>query len=219
MLKRTALMLAAAAVPVTGLGLVAPVAAQSRAAPASVDLQKVVEGSTAYSTAISQINTTYAASFQQAQQLQQSANAQLQPLIQQVQAEQAKPQPNQASLQTLVTQISQIRDQTQAQLQQISQPIDIAKAFVGTQISDAIEPAVQTVARNRKVGLVVSREAVLFVDPANDLTNDVIAELNRTAPQVGIQPTEAWLQQRGLTAGGQPAAAAPAAPTPQPQGR
>ena len=218
MLKRTALLLAASALPVTGVALVTPAAAQSRGAPASVDLEKVVQGSTAYSTAINQINSTYAANFQQAQQLQASAQTQVQPLVQQAQAEQAKPQPNQASLQTLVTQINQIQEQTRGQLQQISQPIDIAKAYVGTQISDAIQPAVEAVARNRKVGLVVSREAVLYSDPAADLTADVVAELNRRLPQVSIQPSQAWLQQRGLAAG-QPAAAPPAVPTPQPQGR
>ena len=218
MLKRTACLLTAASLPVTGLALAAPAAAQSRAAPASVDLEKVVQGSTAYTTAISQINTTYAANFQQAQQLQTSAQAQAQPLVQQAQAEQAKPQPNQAALQTLVTQINQIQQQTQAQLQQIGQPIDLAKAYVGSQISDAIQPAVEAVARSRKVGLVVSREAVLFTDPANDLTGDVVAELNRRLPQVSIQPTPQWLQQRGIGAG-QPAAASAPAPTPQPQGR
>ena len=218
MLKRTAYLLTAASLPVTGLALAAPAAAQSRAAPASVDLEKVVQGSTAYTTAISQINTTYAANFQQAQQLQTSAQAQAQPLVQQAQAEQAKPQPNQAALQTLVTQINQIQQQTQAQLQQIGQPIDLAKAYVGSQISDAIQPAVEAVARNRKVGLVVSREAVLFTDPASDLTGDVVAELNRRLPQVSIQPTPQWLQQRGIGAG-QPAAPSAPAPTPQPQGR
>ena len=201
------------------LVIAGPVAAQSRGAPASVDLQKVVEGSSAYAAATQQINTTFAPSVTQAQQLQQSAQTQIQPLVQQYQAEQQKPTPNQASLQTLATQITQIRDQTQGQLQQISQPIEIARAYVGSQISDAITPAVATVARNRKVGLVVSREAVLFVDATGDLTNDVIAELNRTLPQVGIQPTPEWLQQRGLTPAGQAQPAPAPAPTPQPQGR
>lgn len=190
-----------------------PALAQARVA-ASVDLEKVVAGSSAYNAAINQINTTYAANIQQYQQLQQAANNQLTPLVQQAQTEQAKPAPNQAQLQTLSTQINQIRSQTQAQLQQAGQPIEIARAYVADQITQAITPAVQTVARNQKLGMVVSREAALFVDNSNDVTNAVIAELNRSTPQVGITPPAEWLQARGV------GVAAPApAPTAQPQGR
>ena len=190
-----------------------PAAAQTRTA-ASVDLEKVVAGSTAYNAAINQINTTYASNLQQYQQLQQTANSQLGPLVQQVQAEQAKPSPNQAQLQTLSNQINQIRATTQAQLQQAGQPIEIARAYVADQITQAITPAVQTVARNQKLGIVVSREAALYVDTTNDVTNSVITELNRTTPQVGINAPPEWLQARGI--GGTPAVPAPAA---QPQGR
>ncbi len=212
MLKTTALALSLAFGVTAALAPV-PAAAQARTA-ASVDLEKVVAGSTAYNAAISQINTTYAANIQQYQQLQQTANNQLGPLVQQAQAEQAKPSPNQSQLQTLSTQINQIRSTTQAQLQQASQPIEIARAYVADQITQAISPAVQTVARNQKLGLVVSREAALFVDPTNDVTNAVIAELNRSTPQVGINAPAEWLQARGV--GGAPGAPVPIA---QPQGR
>ncbi len=217
MIKRTAIALAAAIPVATGLVVAAPAVAQSRNPGATVDLEKVVQGSTAYTAAINQINTTYAANIQQLQQLQTSTNTQLQPIVTQARAEQAKPTPNQSQLQTLQAQANQIQAQAQARAQQLNQPIEIARAYVGDQISQAIQPAVATVARNRKLGMVVSREAVLFADPASDVTNDVIAELNRALPQVGITPPAEWLQQRGVQTGA-PAAPAPA-PTPQPQGR
>ena len=216
-IKRTALALAAALPVATGLVATAPAVAQSRNPSATVDLEKVVQGSTAYTAALNQINTTYAQNIQQLQQLQTTTTTQLDPLVTQGRAEQAKPAPNQSQLQTLQAQINQIQQAAQTRAQQLNQPIEIARAYVGDQISQAIQPAVATVARNKKLGMVVSREAVLFSDPANDVTTDVVAELNRSLPQVGIVPPAAWLQQRGIQTGATPAPAA--APTPQPQGR
>ena len=219
MTRLNALALAFALPATAGLTLSAPLAAQSRGAAGVVDLEKVVQGSTAYSAAINQINTTYAANIQQLQQIQTTANSQLQPIVTQARAEQAKPAPNQSQLQTLQAQANQIQQQAQAQAQQLNQPIEIARAYVADQVSQAIRPAVQRVATNRKVPMVLSAEAALYTDPASDLTNDVIAELNRSLPQVGISPPAEWLQQRGIGAAGQPGAAPAPAPTPQPQGR
>lgn len=219
MTRLNALALAFAVPTAAGLTLVAPLAAQSRGAPAMVDLQKVVQASTAYTAGITQINTTYAANIQQLQQLQTTANSQLQPIVTQARAEQAKPAPNQSQLQTLQAQANQIQTQAQEQAQQLNQPIEIARAYVADQVSQAIRPAIQTVARNRKVPMVISAEAALYTDPGSDITNDVVAELNRTLPQVGIVPPAEWLQQRGIGTAAQPGAAPAPAPTPQPQGR
>lgn len=216
MLKKTALALSLA---LGGTAIVAavPASAQSRGTTASVDLEKVLEGSSAARAALAQIQATYAANIQQAQQVEANANAQLQPLVASGQAEQAKPQPNQSQLQTLSAQISQVRAQTQAQVQQLIQPAQIAQAYVSDQINRAVVPAVAAVATARRAGVVVSRDSALYVDPASDLTNDVIAELNRTTPQVSIVAPPEWLQARGV---GAPGTTAPApAPTPQPQGR
>ncbi len=209
--KRLALALAATLPVATGITMTSPAVAQSRNPTASVDLEKVVQGSAAYTAAQTQINTTYAQNLQQLQQLQASTNAQLEPIVTQARAEQAKPTPNTSQLQTLQTQANQIQAQAQSRAQQLNQPIEIARAYIGDQISRAIEPAIAAVARNKKLGMVVSREAVLFAEPASDVTSDVVAELNRSLPQVGIVPPAEWLQQRGIQTG---TPAAPAAPQP-----
>ena len=73
----------------------------------------------------------------------------------------------------------------------------------------------------KKVNLVLNPQATISYQPSVDITDAVVAELNRTVPLVGITPPAGWQP------GGQGAAPAPAAPvapkpttpTPTPPGR
>lgn len=194
----------------------APAQAQAIKGVAVVDEAAVVQASTAAKGADQQIATQYAQDIQQYQQLQQSLSGQLKPLYDQANAEQGKPQPNKQVLQQLVSQINEIEGRGEAQLKQVLQPIEIAKAFVAEQLLERVDAATKVVAERRQATVVVTAASTRYKSPSADITNDVIAEMNRNAAPLSVVPTQQWLQSKGLVQGG----TAPAAPaTPQPEGR
>jgi outer membrane protein len=105
------------------------------------------------------------------------------------------------------------RRQTAAQeLQSLQQNFESIRVHVGVQISRALDPIYNQVMANRGANLIISSDARLGNSPALDVTNDVLAQLNRALPAVSVTP----MPQQA------PAAVAPAQPQPQqprPQGR
>jgi len=59
------------------------------------------------------------------------------------------------------------------------------RAYVMQQIGAKLDPALTTVMAKRGATLVVDSRVALKVSPAIDVTNDVIAELNRTLTSIG----------------------------------
>lgn len=215
-LRNTAL--AAALASAAAMTISAPAQAQAVKGVAVVNEEKLLQGSTARAAAEQQIATQYAQDIQVFQQTQQSISAQLKPLIDQFDAERAKPQPNRQVLENLAVQINDLQQQGEATLTRIGQPIALARNYVGEQLSTRIRAAIATVAGRRQVTIVVSEGTTFFASPSIDITNDVIAELNRDTSPIPVVPTPQWLQSKGI---GQPGATQPAAQpvTPQPEGR
>lgn len=209
-MMKTLMLAAVAAAPVT-IATTAPVHAQVTGVGVA-DPEGAVQNSNAWKTAIGQIQTTHKAALDQATARTNAIRNELTPLVQQFQTASQQPNANQAQLQQQATAIQQKEQAAQAEIQRLTGPAQLARAYAFEQINRQVPTALNTVAAARKLQLVVRPEALLFASPATDVTALITAELNRLVPTVSTTPPAGW--QPGQEQAGAPAAAAPAAPAP-----
>ena len=214
--KAAALVLA----PMTAMALTSvPAAAQSKAGIAVADLQRAVGTSAAYSTARTQIQTTYKAQIDSFTARKNAIDADLKAkgtaLEAAMKAAGGKPTP------AIQTQYEAYQKAGQAELQRLGQPIALANAYVEEQISAKLSDALKSAMTKAKVDLILSPDATVSYQPTVDITQSVVTELNALVPSVGITPPAGWQPGRqGQGAGAPvPAAAAPANPSQQPTSR
>ncbi|MHA3839894.1 OmpH family outer membrane protein [Sphingomonas aestuarii] len=211
------LMLAAvAATPIVAATAV-PASAQV-AGVAVADPEAAIQNSNAWKTAISQIQTTHKAALDQANARAQAVQAELNPLVQQLQTASQQPNANQQQLQTQAAAIQQKEQAAQAEIARLTQPAQLARAYAFEQINRQLGPASQAVITSRKLQLLLRPEALLYAGQATDVTAAITTELNRLVPSVTTTPPAGW-QPGQQQAGAAPAAAPAATPTPAPTGR
>jgi len=211
------LMLAAvAATPIVAATAV-PTSAQV-AGVAVADPEAAIQNSNAWKTAISQIQTTHKAALDQANARAQAVQAELNPLVQQLQTASQQPNANQQQLQTQAAAIQQKEQAAQAEIARLTQPAQLARAYAFEQINRQLGPASQAVITSRKLQLLLRPEALLYAGQATDVTAAITTELNRLVPSVTTTPPAGW-QPGQQQAGAAPAAAPAATPTPAPTGR
>ena len=209
-----AAMLAAAPI----LAMPATVQAQAVEGIAVADIQGAVQKSAAFISAMGQMKTTYATQITAFETRSKALQAEIAPLVTAFQAAQKANTP-QATLQTQYTAIQTKQQAAQTELQRLSTPIARAQGYVEEQIGAKLDVAIKAAMVARKVNLVLSPQATISYQPSVDITDAIVAELNRNVPTVGITPPAGW-QPGGQ--GAAPAATAPAAPrptTPAPTGR
>jgi Skp family chaperone for outer membrane proteins len=185
---------------------------------AVADIQGAVQKSAAFITAMNQMKTTYAAQIAAFETRSKALQAEINPLVTAFQAAQKANTP-QATLQTQYNAIQTKQQAAQTELQRLSAPIARAQGYVEEQIGAKLDAAIKAAMIARKVNLVISPQAAISYQPSVDITDAVVAELNRNVPTVGITPPAGW-QPGGQ--GAAPAAPAPTAPkptTPAPTGR
>ncbi|MEJ7934071.1 OmpH family outer membrane protein [Sphingobium sp. AN558] len=214
MIKALALGLA----PMTAIALTSvPALAQSKLGIAVVDVQRAVGTSAAYSTARTQIQTTYKAQIDNFTTRKNAIDADLRAkgtaLDTAMKAAGGKPTP---ALQAQYEAAQKAQQNGQAELQRIGQPIQLANAYVEEQIGAKLSDALKAAMTKAKVDLILAPDATVSYQPTVDLTDEVITELNALVPSVGITPPAGWQPGRQ---GQQPAAAAPANPSQQPASR
>jgi Skp family chaperone for outer membrane proteins len=210
----------AALLAATPLALAIPVAAQAQAVEgiAVADIQGAVQKSAAFITAMNQMKTTYATQIATFEARSKTLQAEIAPLVTAFQAAQKANTP-QATLQTQYTAIQTRQQAAQTELQRLSAPIARAQGYVEEQIGAKLDVAIKAAMVAKKVSLVLNPQATISYQPSVDITDAVVAELNRNVPTVSITPPATW-QPGGQ--GAAPAAPAPAAPkptTPTPPGR
>jgi Skp family chaperone for outer membrane proteins len=196
------------------------------AAPASAqvnslgvaNLDAAVQRSTAWTTAMTQMQTTYKATIDQLNTRETAIRAELKPLADKLQSDAKAPNPNQQSLQTQYTTLQQRQNAAQQELAKIGQPVARARAYVEEQIVAKLDDALRAAMTRKNVSLVVRPEAALSYQPAADITADVTTELNRLVPSVSITPPANW-QPGGQQAAGQQPATQQQPQQKQPQGR
>lgn len=213
--KAAALVLA----PMTAMALTSvPAAAQSKTGIAVVDLQRAVATSSAYSTARTQIQTTYKAQIDSFTARKNAIDADLKAkgtaLEAAMKAAGNKPTP---AIQTQYEAYQKAGQDGQAELQRLGQPIALANAYVEEQISAKLSDALKAAMTQAKVDLILSPDATVSYQPTVDITQSVVTQLNALVPSVGIVPPAGW--QPGRQGQGAAPAAAPANPSQQPTSR
>ncbi len=215
------------------LGMVAalPSFAMAQAAPAApvvgiANLEEAVAKSNAWVLAANQIRITYAPQITAFEARKRGIEAELQPLAAAIQAAQAAPSPNTAAINGQIQQFQGRQQAAQGELQRLYAPIGRAEAFAQEQILTKLDSALKAAMTKRRVGIVLQPQATVSYAPTADITNDIVAELNTSVPQVSIAVPANWQPGGGGAAPAAGAAPAPAgrpapavAPRPQPQGR
>jgi len=214
-------MLLATASP---LVIAAPASAQVVPGIAAIDVGVIVSGSNAFKAAEQQRGTYYAQTVQQAQARGDAINQQIDPMITKLEADSKLPNANREALQQQAAAIQQISTQGQREVNQLLAPVMASEEYVAEQISEALPKAIEEAAKKKRISLVLRRDeaGIVYRDPAYNLNDAVIAELNTLLPAAQIVPPPNWLprelreqQARAAAAAGQTAApatgAAPAA--------
>ena len=209
-------LLAAAALAAPLATVATPASAQVNGV-AVADAQGAIAGTKAWATARTQIQTTYKAQIDQAAARGKAIDAELQPLITQFQTAQKAPGASNASLQPQYQAIQAKQQAGQQELARITAPAERAQAYVIEQIQTRLPEAVQNVVKARNVSLLINPQAVLFLQPAADITPSVTAELDRLVPSVSTTVPANW--QPGQQQQGAAPATAPAATPARSSGR
>ena len=176
-----------------------------------------VAGSRAWTTARTQIEATYKAQLDQAQARRDAIGREIQPLVTAFNTARAAPNANAASLQTQAQAIQAREQAGQAELTRLTAPAQRAQAYAIEQISARLNEAVQAVVRARNITMLVRPDAVLFAQPAADVTPAITTELDRLVPSVNTTPPANWQpgqQGQAPTATAPAAGARPATTTP-----
>ncbi|MFN3676971.1 MAG: OmpH family outer membrane protein [Sphingomonas pseudosanguinis] len=196
--------------------LVAPAATVATSAQAQVngvavaDPQGAIAGSRAWAAARQQIETTYKTQLDQAETRRTALTRELEPLVQAFQTARSQPNANQAALRTQAEQIETRQQAANQELQRLTQPAVRAQTYAVEQLQARLGEAVQNAVRAKNVSLLVSPQAVLFMQPTADITTAVTAELDKLVPTVSITPPANWQPGQG----GQQAATPANAPAP-----
>jgi Skp family chaperone for outer membrane proteins len=185
------------------------------------NLDAAVQRSTAWTTAMTQMQTTYKATIDQLNARQTALRNELQPLATKLETDAKAPNANQQALQTQYNALQQKQNAGQQELARIGQPIARARAYVEEQVVGKLDDALRAAMTKKNVSLVLRPDAALSYQPAADITAEVTAELNRLVPSASITPPANW--QPGGQQAGQPAQPAQQQPQQQqqkqPQGR
>lgn len=204
---KPALAAALGAAAVLAPAISVPATAQTAERIAFVNVNAVVVNSTAYTTAQTQRQTTYAAQFQQAETRRAAIQAQLDPLITAFNAARAQANPDQNALQQQLLQIQTLQQNGQNELQQILAPVALSQAYVEEQIRDQLGTAIETAARANGVTLVMAPDLVLHAEASHNLNEAVLNQLNVLLPVAQLVPPQGWLpremreEQAGAAAG------------------
>ena len=207
---------------------VAPAAAQAVKGIAVANPTAIVALSNAFKVAEAQRPVTYKAQIDQANARKTQIEAQLRPMATKLQTDAQAANPNQAALQQQYSQIQQIEQAGQNEINSILQPVALSRAYVVEQIGDKLEQATKNAMARQKVEILLDSGAVINAGEAYNLNQAILNELNVLLPNAQLVPPAGWLprQQREQQAQQQqqqqqqtaPAAVAPA-PGAKPKGR
>ena len=210
-MKLKTLMLAATfAVPAT-LVYAAPAAAQAKLPTpviAVIDTEKVVNECNACKAASQQLQAQANQIKAFADQLGGPLQTEGQALDTAFRAANGKPD---AALQTRITAFQGKQQSAQSQVQAQQETFQRNAAFVREQIVTALKPVIDQVSQQRGATMTMDRGSVLFVTPAVDITDGVLAGLNAKLQAVNVVAPPPAPQGQ--------AAAPGAAPTQKPPGR
>ncbi|MCW3849135.1 OmpH family outer membrane protein [Sphingomonas sp. LB-2] len=175
------LLLAAIAAP-AAMVAVAPAAHAQVNGIATADPVSAMYMTKAWQTADQQIRTTFAAQYQQLE----AKAAERQKLLAQLDKNGDK-QVDDAELAGNPAVKGQV-DKIDADMNQLSLPILLAKGFAIDRILERYEEAQRNVVNAKKIGVILAPNSFLYYPDAADVTGAITAELDKLVPTVSIQP-------------------------------
>lgn len=161
-----------------------------------IDLDRIYSESAAAKMATTDLKAKDDALRARAQQLQTTLGNEQQQLVQTRPAENAPPATIQA-WETKARDFQSRQQQAGQELEKRQSDLQAARQFVLKQINDALQPIITAVMRERGASVAIAKGATLDNSAALDMTNDVMARLDKALPRVSTTPPAA------------PAAAAP----------
>ena len=203
---------------------VAPAAAQAVKGIAVANPTAIVALSNAFKVAEAQRPVTYKAQIDQANARKTQIEAQLRPMATKLQADAnaANASANQASLQQQYTQIQQIEQSGQNEINTILQPVALSRAYVVEQIGDKLEQATKQAMAKAKIDILLDSQSVINAGEPYNLNQAILNELNAILPSAQLVPPAGWVpraQREQQAQHGAAPAAAPATPATKPKGR
>lgn len=183
-----------------------PVGAQAQRAPATVtvvvDSSRVLNECTACRAAQAQLKTQADSLRARATALQTQLQTEGQPIQTAVNGLAGR-QPD-AALQARIAAFQKKQQDAATEIQGREQTFGRNRAYVGQQLNQRMAPIVTSVMKARGANVAVDAQQVFGYEPALDITNDVLAQVNQQVASVSVTA---------------PAAAAAPATTPAPTGR
>lgn len=170
-------------------GISAPAAAQqlSPAVIVIVDMERIVNDSAAGKQAGTEIQTKVSSLQARGTTLQ----TQLKTEAEAIQAGQANKSLAGAALEQRVQAFGQKQQQAQQELARLESDIQRSRQFVIKQITDAANPIITTIMREKGASIALAEGATLQHSASLDITNDVVARINTSLPRVSTTPPAA----------------------------
>ena len=215
-IKSIALGMALAATPLLSS---APASAQALGV-GSANLEAAVGNAAALKTAETQIQTQYKAQIDAFNARRSAISAEMEPMAREIQTLQANTATPPATLQAKVTAYRTREAAAQRELTPLAAPFQRPLSYAQEQVTAQLDAAIRAAMVAKRIGIIVSPQAVVAIQPAADLTADVTTQLNTLVKTVSVTPPAGWQPGQQQGAAPAPAAAAPAAARPnRPQGR
>tara|TARA_R110000824_G_scaffold43662_22_gene127435 strand:- start:1173 stop:1862 length:690 start_codon:yes stop_codon:yes gene_type:complete len=165
---------------------------------ATADPMLAIAKTKAFSAAYSQIGTQYKSSFDQIDARNKTLNG----LRAQLDTDNNK-QLTQEELDAAVRAKNPVLNSIETEenaIQTLQTPAIKAQMFAVENIFNEYSNAQQQVVTNKKIGVILSRDAFLYAPPQADVTNDITAVLDTRVPTVAITPPADWQPQRNTVA-------------------
>jgi len=208
------------------MAVISSASAQAVPGLAVFDSERAITSTKAFTDAMTLIGSTYKPNIDQANAKAAEINARLKPMQDAFAAARKVPNANAATLKTQQDAIQKVAQDGQQEVDKLRAPLELANAYVGEQIFEKMEPALDKVMKAKKISITLLPQATVKAMPGADITADVVTELNASVPSVGVVPPQGWLpaqlraqiaeQQRQQ---GQAGAPRPAAPPPAPEAK
>lgn len=194
-MKLFASLLAAASIS-TAAVMAVPVSAQVQGNMATVNLPVAVINSNAFTTAYTQIATTYKPQIDTIEARQQEGQTLLQQLdtnsdgqLDEAEQQAAQNSAQATRLQAIDQEVAQLTDQ-----------IEAARVYAVEQILIQYRPSLEQVVQQLGVQVVLAPESVVYAPPQANITQQVTAALNTRVPSVAIVPPQNWRPSRNVVA-------------------
>ena len=168
-----------------------------------ISTDAAIQGSQAFQNAQQALRTTYAAQYQQLQTRQQALQGELTALTDGVQygCTGARELQRKAFVRRRPRSLRSSRRHRPSS-SSLQEPLALAEAYVREQIGVHLDAAAKAAMQQKGVDLALRPEAVVVAAAGSEanLTDEVVAELNRRVQNVAVQPPAGWQPGQTLQA-------------------